>query len=166
MFMKRTKSKGLSMSNEALFRIGEEKDANVLAKFNIAMAWETEQKKLTPDVVAQGVRTLLKDSRYGFYVVAEIDHEVVGSLMVTYEWSDWRDATFWWIQSVYIKPEFRKQGVFRRLYEFVKEKALHDMNVCGLRLYAEQDNIPAQNTYEKIGMRQIPYKLYEESFES
>ncbi len=154
------------MSNELLIRIGGEKDTNTLARFNIAMAWETEQKKLSPDVVAKGVRTLLNDPRHGFYVVAEINREVVGSLMVTYEWSDWRDASFWWIQSVYIKPEFRKQGVFRRLYEFVKEKALHDMNVCGLRLYAEQDNIAAQITYERIGMSQIPYKLYEESFES
>ena len=154
------------MSNELLIRIGGEKDTNTLARFNIAMAWETEQKKLSPDVVAKGVRTLLNDPRHGFYVVAEINREVVGSLMVTYEWSDWRDASFWWIQSVYIKPEFRKQSVFRRLYEFVKEKALHDMNVCGLRLYAEQDNIAAQITYERIGMSQIPYKLYEESFES
>ena len=153
------------MSNETLVRIGEIKDADTLAKFNSAMAWETERKKLSPDVVARGVQTLLNDPRHGFYVVAEIDREVVGSLMVTYEWSDWRDASFWWIQSVYVEPEFRKQGIFRRLYEFVKEKALHDTNVCGLRLYAEQDNIAAHKTYERIGMSRIPYKFYEESFE-
>ena len=154
------------MSNELLVRMGEEKDAEILAKSNIAMALETEQKRLSPPVVANGVQALLSNPRHGFYVVAEIDHEVVGSLMVTYEWSDWRDASFWWIQSVYIKPEFRKQGVFRRLYEFVKDKASRGTNVCGLRLYVEQDNIAAQDAYERIGMSRIPYKFYEESFES
>lgn len=152
------------MLNKLLVRIGEGIDAKALAKFNIAMAWETEQKRLSPDVVAKGVQTLLSNPRYGFYVVAEVHHEVVGSLMVTYEWSDWRDAVFWWIQSVYVRPEFRKQGIFRRLYEFVKEKASQEQHVCGLRLYVEQDNIPAQNTYKKIGMSQAPYRFYEELF--
>ena len=154
------------MSNELLIRMGEDNDAETLVKSNIAMAWETEQKKLSPDVVARGVQALLRNPRHGFYVVAEINHEVVGSLMVTYEWSDWRDALFWWIQSVYVKPEFRKQGVFRRLYEFVKEKASHEKNICGLRLYVEQDNCAAQNTYERIGMSRIPFRLYEEPFKS
>ena len=153
------------MPNEMLVRIGEEKDADTLAKSNIAMAWETEQKKLSSPVVTEGVRSLLNNSRYGFYVVAEIDGEIVGSLMVTYEWSDWRDASFWWIQSVYIKPEFRKQGIYRRLYEFVKEKASQETNICGLRLYVERDNIRAQKTYERIGMSRTPYMMYEESFE-
>ena len=154
------------MSDKLLVRIGEGKDADALVKFNIAMAWETEQKRLSPDVVARGVRTLLSNLRHGFYVVAEVNHEVVGSLMVTYEWSDWRDAVFWWIQSVYVKPEFRKQGIFGRLYGFVKEKASRETKICGLRLYVEQDNNAAQNTYERIGMSRIPYRLYEESFES
>ena len=154
------------MSVESMIRIGEKKDADTLAKYNIAMAWETEKKKLSPPLVARGVQALLENPRYGFYVVAEIDREVVGSLMITYEWSDWRDASFWWIQSVYVKPEFRKQGIFRRLYEFVKNKASRDTGVCGLRLYVEQDNVAAQKTYKSIGMSRIPYKLYEESFES
>jgi ribosomal protein S18 acetylase RimI-like enzyme len=154
------------MSNELSIRTGEEKDADTLAQFNIAMAWETERKKLTPDVVARGIQSLLSHPRHGFYVVAEIDRKVVGSLMITFEWSDWRDALFWWIQSVYVKPEFRRRGVFKRLYEYVKEKALQETNVCGLRLYVEQDNIAAQNTYERIGMNEVPYRFYEESFES
>jgi GNAT superfamily N-acetyltransferase len=153
------------MSNDVLVRIGEDGDADSLAMFNIAMAWETEQKRLSPSVVARGVRTLLENPRHGFYVVGEIDHEVVGSLMVTYEWSDWRCASFWWIQSVYVKPGFRKQGVFRRLYEFVKEKASKEANICGFRLYAEKDNAAAQDTYRRIGMNRIPYVLYEESFQ-
>lgn len=154
------------MSSELLIRMGEDRDAETLVKSNIAMAWETEHKKLMPEIVTRGVRNLLVNPRNGFYVVAEIDREVVGSLMVTYEWSDWRDALFWWVQSVYIKPNYRKQGVFRRLYEFVKEKALHEKDVCGLRLYVEQDNSLAQKTYERIGMSRVPYQLYEESFES
>ena len=153
------------MSNELLVRIGEEKDADALAKSNIAMAWETERKKLSPPVVARGVQSLLKNPRHGFYVVAEINGEVAGSLMVTYEWSDWRCASFWWIQSVYVKPEFRGRGIFRKLYEFVKEKASHESDVCGFRLYVERDNLTAQNTYDRVGMSQIPYKLYEESLE-
>jgi ribosomal protein S18 acetylase RimI-like enzyme len=153
------------MPNEMLVRIGEEKDADALAKSNIAMAWETEQKRLSPPTVADGVKSLLSNPRYGFYVVGEIDGEIVGSLMVTYEWSDWRDALFWWIQSVYIKPEFRNQGVYRRLYEYVKEKASQETNICGLRLYVERDNIRAQKTYERVGMSRTPYMMYEESFE-
>ena len=152
------------MLNNVLVRIGENEDAGALTTFNIAMAWETEHKRLSPAVVARGVQTLLKNPRHGFYVVAVIDCEVVGSLMVTYEWSDWRCASFWWIQSVYIKPEYRKKGIFRRLYAFVKEKASQETDVCGFRLYVEQDNVAAQNTYHRVGMIQAPYKLYEESF--
>jgi GNAT superfamily N-acetyltransferase len=152
------------MANELLIRMGDEQDAQTLVKSNIAMAWETEQKELSPDVVTRGVKNLLSHPRHGFYVVAEIDHQVVGSLMVTYEWSDWRDALFWWIQSVYIRPEYRKQSVFRRLYGFVKEKALRETDVCGLRLYVERDNTIAQRTYESIGMIPAPYRFYEESF--
>ncbi|OHB75215.1 MAG: GNAT family N-acetyltransferase [Planctomycetes bacterium RBG_16_55_9] len=152
------------MSSDLLVRIGEHADAESLTKFNVAMAWETERKRLSPAVVARGVQTLLENPRHGFYVVAEIDHEVVGSLMVTYEWSDWRCASFWWIQSVYVKPELRKQSIFRRLYEFVKEKALQETNVCGFRLYVEENNVAAQSTYNRVGMIWAPYKLYEESF--
>jgi GNAT superfamily N-acetyltransferase len=153
------------MSNELLVRIGEDKDADALAQSNIAMAWETERKKLSPPVVARGVKSLLSHPGDGFYVVAEVDGQIVGSLMVTYEWSDWRDASFWWIQSVYIRPAFRKQGIYRRLYAFVKEKALQDTKICGFRLYVERDNIKAQRTYERIGMSRVPYVLYEESFD-
>jgi len=153
------------VSNELLVRTGENRDCETLAKFNMAMAWETEKKRLELPVVAEGVQTLQKNPQHGFYVVAEVGNEVVGSLMVTYEWSDWRCGLFWWIQSVYVKPEFRQQGVFRRLYEFLKEKAAQEQNVCGFRLYAEQSNSTAQNTYGSVGMKETPYKFYEESFE-
>jgi len=153
------------VSNRLLVRMGEDKDCETLAKFNTAMAWETEEKKLELPVVTKGVQTLLKNPKYGFYVVAEVEGEVVGSLMVTYEWSDWRCSVFWWIQSVYVKPQFRKQGVFRSLYEFLKEMASQEENICGFRLYAEQSNDTAHNTYGSVGMKEAPYKFYEESFE-
>jgi GNAT superfamily N-acetyltransferase len=146
-------------------RIGQEKDIDTLVKHNIALAQETEQKRLSPPIVAQGVQTLLKNPQYGFYSVAEMDGDVVGSCMVTYEWSDWRCSLFWWIQSVYVKPESRRQGIFRKLYEFLKEKASHEQNVCGFRLYVLQSNNTGQYTYKGVGMKETPYKFYEESFE-
>jgi GNAT superfamily N-acetyltransferase len=145
-------------------RTGQEKDVETLVKFNIAMALETEQKQLTPSVVSQGVQELFENPRRGFYVIAEIEGRVVGSCMVTYEWSDWRCGVFWWIQSVYVRPEFRRRGIFRKLYEFLKEKASNERNVCGFRLYVEQSNQTGQKTYAGVGMKETPYDLYEESF--
>jgi GNAT superfamily N-acetyltransferase len=129
------------------------------------MAWETERKRLEPPVVAEGVKTLLKNPQHGFYIVAEMANQVVGCLMVTYEWSDWRCGLFWWIQSVYVNPEFRRKGVFRKLYEFLKQKASHEQNICGFRLYVEQANYAAQSTYAGVGMKETSYRFYEESFE-
>jgi ribosomal protein S18 acetylase RimI-like enzyme len=153
------------MPNTLSVRIGREKDIEMLVKHNISLAQETEQKRLSPPIVAQGVRMLLKNPQYGFYSVAEIDGQVVGSCMVTYEWSDWRNSLFWWIQSVYVKPAFRRQGIFRKLYEFLTEKASQEQNVCGFRLYVEKSNHIGQNTYSGVGMKEAPYKLYEESYE-
>ena len=153
------------MPNTLSVRIGQEKDIETLVKHNISLAQETEQKRLSPPIVVQGVRMLLKNPQYGFYSVAEIDGQVVGSCMVTYEWSDWRCNLFWWIQSVYVKPAFRRQGIFKNLYEFLKEKASQEQNVCGFRLYVEKSNHIGQNTYSGVGMKEAPYKLYEESYE-
>lgn len=153
------------MPNTLSVRIGQEKDIETLVKHNISLALETEQKRLSHPIVAQGVQMLLKNPQYGFYSVAEIDGEAVGSCMVTYEWSDWRCRLFWWIQSVYVKPAFRRQGIFRKLYEFLTEKASQEQNVCGFRLYVEKSNHIGQNTYSGVGMKEAPYKLYEESYE-
>ncbi len=154
------------MSSRWLVRLAEDKDSETIAEFNVAMAWETERKKLELPVVVKGVQTLLNNPRHGFYVVAETAGTVAGSCMVTYEWSDWRCGLFWWIQSVYVKPEFRRQKAFSRLYDFLKEKALQEPNVCGFRLYVEGDNRIAQITYSQVGMGETSYKLYEELFES
>jgi len=136
-------------------------DADVLADFNSRMAEETEGRTLDQAVVGPGVAALLADSDKGRYWVAEIDGMVVGQLMVTYEWSDWRNGTLWWIQSVYIHPSFRRQGVFSALYQHVESLALAEPDVCGLRLYVEQGNTRAQRTYKKLGMVNPSYLVME-----
>jgi ribosomal protein S18 acetylase RimI-like enzyme len=140
-------------------------DARTLADFNIAMALETEHKRLEPQVVLAGVKSLLARPEAGFYLVARWQGEVAGSLMVTFEWSDWRNGQFWWIQSVYVHPKRRRRGVFRGLYTEVKTLAQHHGNVCGLRLYVERDNQVAQQTYQQIGMNETPYRILEQEFD-
>ena len=154
-----------TMPDALSVRTGQEKDIDTLVKFNIALAHETEQKQLSPPIVTKGVQMLFNNPRYGFYVIAETEDEIVGCCMVTYEWSDWRCGLFWWIQSVYVRPGFRRRGIFRKLYEFLKQKASQERNICGFRLYVEQSNHTGQNTYAGVGMKQSPYKFYEESFQ-
>ncbi|MBN1361910.1 MAG: GNAT family N-acetyltransferase [Sedimentisphaerales bacterium] len=152
------------MTEEVTLRKGELRDADTLAAFNVAMAWETERKHLDPEVVGRGVRAVLAQPERGFYVVAVAEGEVVGALLVTYEWSDWRCGQFWWVQSVYVQPPFRRRGIFRRLHAFVGEEASHNSQVCGLRLYVEDNNGAAQQVYTALGMRRTPYHVYEQSF--
>lgn len=147
---------------DILVRTGQEKDLETIVKFNIAMAMETEHKKLSLPIATDGVKSLFKNPQQGFYIVAEIEGQVAGSCMVTYEWSDWRNGLFWWVQSVYVRPEFRRRGIFTNLYEFLKEKASRESNVCGFRLYVEQSNHAAQKTYKSLGMSKSVYKVFEE----
>jgi GNAT superfamily N-acetyltransferase len=143
-------------------RVAKTEDADSLIEFNQAMALETEDKHLDPEVLGPGVRAVFGDPQKGFYVVAEDDGNIIGALMVTYEWSDWRNGWFWWIQSVYILPEARGRRIYSRLYEFVKERAAEAGNVCGVRLYVEQDNSHARRVYENVGMEVSHYCMYEE----
>jgi ribosomal protein S18 acetylase RimI-like enzyme len=136
-------------------------DADTVAAFNAALAYETEEKRLIPEVIAAGVRRLLGEPALGFYLVAEAQGEVAGCLLVTTEWSDWRNGRFWWIQSVYVRPEWRRRGVFRALYEHVSRTASAQADVCGLRLYVEHENRGAQATYRSLGMVQTDYQLFE-----
>jgi ribosomal protein S18 acetylase RimI-like enzyme len=142
-------------------RLATPADAGVLIEFNAAMALETEGKELLPQVIDAGVRSLLGNPAGCFYVLAEKD-SVVGSLMITKEWSDWRNGTFWWIQSVYVRPELRRQGVYRLLYRHVQELAADDPAVCGFRLYVERENGRAQATYHALGMKETRYLVLEE----
>ncbi len=137
-------------------------DQQALVQFNQAMALETENKHLDEDILSRGVAGLLSHEERGFYLVATDDAEnIIGSLMVTFEWSDWRNGTFWWIQSVYITPENRRKGVYSALYHRVQKMAQHEENVCGYRLYVENDNIAAQQTYKKLGMAPSHYLMFE-----
>ncbi|MDJ0728416.1 MAG: GNAT family N-acetyltransferase [Crocosphaera sp.] len=143
-------------------RLAQLSDAREIASFNQAMAKETEGKVLQPDLILAGVNTLLNNPSQGFYVVAEVDSKVVGCLMITREWSDWRNGVFWWIQSVFVEKEYRRRGIYRSMYEFIKELASNKDDVCGFRLYVEQDNSIAQETYSALGMTPLPYLMFEE----
>lgn len=139
-------------------------DAKVVAQFNWNLAWETERLKLNPRIVNRGVRALLKDAAKGTYFVIEQDGAVVGQLLITYEWSDWRNGNFWWIQSVYVAPAFRQNGVFRALFQQVEKLARSRRDVCGLRLYVEKNNRRAHRAYARLGMNHTHYEIYETSF--
>jgi len=137
-------------------------DAETLVRFNEAMAEETEAKTLDPKTVRAGVQAVFDTPEQAFYFVAERDGAIVGSLMITTEWSDWRNGTFWWIQSVYVRPEARRQGVYASLHSEVKSRAEAAEDVCGLRLYVEKDNQAARDTYAALGMTETSYRMYEE----
>ena len=150
------------MNNEITIRIAKSEDAPALVEFNQAMALETEGKQLDTQILTSGVEAVFGDEKKGFYVVAEQSGKIIGGLMITFEWSDWRDNWFWWIQSVYILPEGRGRKIYSRLYDFVKEKASESGDVCGIRLYVEKENTHAQKIYEKVGMEKSHYLMYEE----
>ena len=136
--------------------------AEIIARFNQEMALETENKVLDRDIIYPGVMTMLQDAALGFYLVAIKDNTVVGCLGVTYEWSDWRNGLFWWIQSVYVPPEHRAEGIFSSMYETVKSEAEADSRSCGIRLYVEKENDTAYDTYIGLGMQETEYRLMEE----
>ncbi len=137
-------------------------DARQIAGFNREMAFETEGARLDPEVALAGVRRMIQDRNLGFYLIAECEREIVGLLMITTEWSDWRNGVFWWIQSVYVIPRWRRKGIYRRLYDKVKQLAGANPDVCGYRLYVERENTAAQSTYRKVGMSETHYRMYEE----
>ena len=139
-------------------------DTERIAEFNAAIARETENLELDRKRLRLGVEAVLRDPAKGFYTVAEVDGHVVGQMMVTFEWSDWRDATFWWLQSVYVQPEYRRQGIYRRLYQHVLDEAKARKDICGVRLYVSKDNVAAQQVYERLGLKKALYRMYEVDF--
>lgn len=137
------------------------KDIDVIAIYNYNLAYETENKILNMNILTKGVEAIIKDENKGIYHVCEINGEVVGQIMYTFEWSDWRNGTFLWIQSVYVNKEFRGMGVFKALYKFIRDIADNDNNICGIRLYVEKENTIAKKTYKNIGMKECNYYIYE-----
>jgi ribosomal protein S18 acetylase RimI-like enzyme len=139
-------------------------DAEFLVHGNAAMALETEHLSLDLDRLRNGVHALFEDASKGVYYIAEAGGRRAGQMMITYEWSDWRNGNFWWIQSVYVLPEYRGRGVFKSLYRHVEGLAKADPGVCGLRLYVENENKRAQATYERVGMKPTVYRMFEVDF--
>lgn len=150
------------MPNDVTVRTATTEDADLLARFNAAMARETEDKTLDSETVRAGVKGMLDNPSRGFYLVAVRSGTIVGSLMVTTEWSDWRNGVFWWIQSVYVRPEARRTGAYTALHRAVRRRATANDEVCGLRLYVERGNEAACETYEALGMTEASYRMYEE----
>jgi GNAT superfamily N-acetyltransferase len=135
-------------------------DAPSIIDFQLKMAWETEKMKLNRETVTKGVNAVFDDRSRGEYFVAENDGQIIASLLITYEWSDWRNCNVWWFQSVFVVPEFRRQGVFRKMYNHIKQQA-EEQDIAGLRLYVESKNTRAQKTYEALGMSSEHYSFYE-----
>jgi len=142
-------------------RKGEDSDRDAIARFQIAMAWETENYKLDYETVSEGVRAVMNNENLGSYYVAVADKKVVGSLLTTYEWSDWRNGTVLWIQSVYIDSSFRKRGVYATLYSHVKAFAEADKSLKGIRLYVDESNQKAMEVYTRLGMNGEHYRVFE-----
>ena len=136
-------------------------DAPVIADFNIHLARESEGLTLDLPTVQAGVAAMLKDRTKGIYFVAESSGTLVGQTMITYEWSDWRNGNIWWIQSVYVKPEFRRAGVFRSLFNRVRQLAQAQKQACSIRLYVHGDNTRACQSYERLGMTRTRYEVFE-----
>ena len=147
-------------------RLAKHQDLASLVIFNLALAWETEGRQLDRALLQAGVGSILADSSKGFYVVMEHlpSGQIIGQLLTTFEWSDWRNAVFWWLQSVYVHKEWRRRGVFKQLYGYVLQEGERRGNVAGIRLYVEQDNAVAQGVYAHLGLSAAPYKVFENDF--
>src|SRR4051812_32976628 len=136
-------------------------DASTIAQFQFQMAWETEKVELDRNVLARGVQAVFENPAHGRYYVAELDGRVAGCTLLTYEWSDWRDGTVWWIQSVYVIPALRRQGVYAGLYAHIKSIAQQDPAIKGIRLYVDRSNAGAQVVYTRLGMNGEHYQVFE-----
>lgn len=136
-------------------------DEAIVVEFNCRLAEETENKQLDRATVQLGVRAILANSRHGRYFLASVGDQIVGQMMHTFEWSDWRNGEIWWLQSVYVHADFRRQGVFRSLIQHLQAEATASPNVVGLRLYVEEHNTTAQATYEQLGLKLAGYVVME-----
>lgn len=156
------------MLKDLIVRQATRDDLDTLVRFSAAMALETEGRRLDEVRLRQGTQAVLESPARGFYAVAEVAERsprlVVGQLLVTFEWSDWRNATFWWIQSVYVDEGWRRRGVYRTMHEAILRLAKERGDVCGVRLYVEGENDVAKAVYAKVGLNASSYRVFEEDF--
>lgn len=144
-----------------MIRRAKESDIETIVEFQLAMAWETEALQLDRTTLTKGVKAVFEDHTKGHYWVFEDNGTVGASLMITYEWSDWRNGNVWWIQSVYVSPALRGKGVYKRMYKHLQELIISDNNVRGLRLYVDKSNLDAQRVYASLGMNGEHYQVFE-----
>jgi GNAT superfamily N-acetyltransferase len=158
----------MPLANQLIVRQASRADVESIVAFSAAMALETEGRKLDEARLREGTLSLLDSPAHGFFMVAETPRpdppQLVGQLMITFEWSDWRNAVFWWVQSVYVAPSWRRQVVFRLMHDEIVAQAKADPKVCGIRLYVEQDNRTAQTVYRRVGLALSTYRIYEQDF--
>ena len=155
----------MASDSRIVVRLATSEDQPHLVEFNSLMAQETEAKALDLPTLRQGVASVFQKGDRGFYLVAELEGTVAGQLMITTEWSDWRNGYFWWIQSVYVPPQYRRRGIYRALNDQVRSLALTQGDVCGVRLYVDKDNTGAQQVYQRLGMSPTHCDLYEIEFD-
>jgi ribosomal protein S18 acetylase RimI-like enzyme len=136
-------------------------DIDLIVQFQVEMAWETESFKLDFEIVTKGVSKVFECESLGNYYVAVLNEEVVASLLTTFEWSDWRNGTVLWIQSVYVKKEYRKQGIYANMYKHIRDMVSNDSLLCGIRLYVDKTNTIAQEVYKNLGMNGEHYRVFE-----
>jgi len=144
-----------------VIRIANIDDLETIVEYNYNLAKESENLELNKEQLFKGVTAVLTDNSKGIYYVYEINNQVVGQLMITYEWSDWRNANIWWIQSVYVHKEYRRNGIFKALFDYVNNFVSTNSSICDLRLYVDVENKSAQSTYQSLGMIKSHYYLYE-----
>jgi len=142
------------------FRSAQISDAEIIAKNNLILAEESEKCKINYDTTLKGIKSIINDDSKGFFIIAEENNKIIGHLIITYEWSDWYNKNTWWLQSVFVDKNYRKKGVFTKMFEHVKNQA-SDQNVDTIKLYVHNENINAIEAYEKIKMKNKPYKFYQ-----
>lgn len=142
-------------------RNAEIKDCLYIVDFQIQMALETENRKLNRTIVEKGVKAVFEDPKKGTYYVTLLEDKIIASLLITFEWSDWRNGNVWWIQSLYVVEDYRKKGIFKKMYQFLVESIQNDPKIMGIRLYVDRTNKIAQGVYTKIGMNGEHYQVYE-----
>lgn len=156
-----TTDRSQNLRMDVKIRLATIKDCGVIADFNRFLAKETEDVDLQESVIVPGVSAILSDASKGLYFVAEENGSVLGQVMITYEWSDWRNGNIWWLQSVYVRKDQRGRGIFRQLFEHVAKLAKKEPGVCGIRLYMHNENHTARKTYKSLGFEDTAYQVLE-----